>query len=111
LQAAGDNPLLRTDAKEREVKHMPHSNSAKKRLRQNVKSRSVNRWRRSQVKSTVKSFEEAVAAGDLPRAKETFRETTKILDQVAGKGSLHRKTAARRKSRLARKLNELAAKS
>ena len=89
---------------------MPHSRSANKRLRQNVKARSVNRWRRGRVKSTVKSFEDAVAAGDLSRAQETYRETTKILDQIAAKGTIHKNTAARRKSRLARQLNQLASK-
>ena len=50
--------------------------------------------------------------GDLEEAREMFARVTKKIDQVAAKGTLQRNTAARRKSRLARRLNTaLAAKT
>ncbi len=86
---------------------MAHSASAKKRIRQNVKSRARNRWRKGQVKDSVKQFLDAVHDGDLDKAEQTFSAATKTLDRVAAKGTIHRNTASRRKSRLAARLQKL----
>jgi len=82
-----------------------HSLSAKKRIRQNAQRRSRNRWRKEKVKEAVREFDEAVASGDKAKAAEQLKVVYKRLDQVAAKGTIHKNTAARRKSRLARKLN------
>ena len=89
---------------------MAHSLSAKKRARQNVVSRASNRMRKSQVKTAVNSLEDALEAGDVAAAKEQLVATTKKLDQVASTSAMHKRTAARKKSRLAKKVNALEAK-
>ncbi len=89
---------------------MAHSLSAKKRVRQNAKRRTINRARKSQVKSQVKRLETALGAGNVEAADTEFRATVKKLDKVAATSTIHKRTAARKKSRLARKLNALKAK-
>jgi small subunit ribosomal protein S20 len=87
-----------------------HSLSAKKRVRQNAKRRAMNRVRKSQVKTQVKHFEEVLAAGDAGLATEQFRLIAKKLDKTASTSAMHKRTAARKKSRLAKKLDTLKAK-
>jgi len=84
-----------------------HSLSAKKRIRQNAKARSLNRWRKKQVKDAVKAFEEAVRDGDAKAAAEQLKVCYKSLDRIAARGTVHKNTAARRKSRLARRLSAM----
>jgi len=85
-----------------------HSLSAKKRIRQNIKRRSRNRWRKQRIKEAVKAFEEAVVAGDAEAAAKQLQVCYKQLDQVAAKGTIHKNAAARRKARLARRLSAIA---
>lgn len=89
---------------------MAHSLSAKKRIRQNVKKRGTNRSRKSQVKTQIKHFEGALDTGDIAAAEEQFRLTVQKVDKVASTSAMHKKTAARKKSRMAKKLNALKAK-
>ena len=86
---------------------MAHSLSAKKRVRQNKKSRALNRWRKSRIKEDVKSFLRAVREGDAGKAEQAYRTATATLDKVAAKGAIHKNAAARRKSRLAKRLHRL----
>ena len=86
---------------------MAHSLSAKKRVRQNAKRRTINRARKSQVKSQIKRFEAAVADGNAETAAVELKATIKKLDKVAATSTMHKKTAARKKSRLTKKLNAL----
>ncbi len=88
---------------------MAHSLSAKKRVRQNEKSRVINRARKSMVKTQIKHFQTAVAAGDKESAQEKYRLLVKKLDKVASTSTMHKNTAARIKSRLTRQINSLAA--
>jgi len=88
-----------------------HSLSAKKRVRQNETRNTINRARKSQVKTQVKHLEETMAAGNVDDAVEQFRLITKKIDQVAATSTMHKKTAARKKSRLAKKVNALKAKT
>jgi len=87
-----------------------HSLSAKKRTRQNARRRTLNRSRKSQVKSQIKRFETTVGEGNVASAEEQFKLLTKKLDKVASTSTMHKKTAARKKSRMAKKLNVLKAK-
>jgi len=87
-----------------------HSLSAKKRIRQNAKSRAINRARKSQVKTQIKHFEDAVAGGDAEAASEQYRLVVKKLDKTAAGSTMHKKTSSRKKSRLAKQLNVLKAK-
>jgi len=86
-----------------------HSLSAKKRIKQNAKQRTTNRARKSQVKTEIKHFEAALEKGDAEAATEQLRLLTKKLDKTAATSTMHKKTAARKKSRLAKKLNALKA--
>ena len=90
---------------------MAHSLSAKKRIRQNVKRRALNRWRRGQVKDSTKEFLTAVQGGDQAKAQELFKAATRTLDRIAAAGTIHKNTAARRKSRLAARLKRMSAKA
>jgi small subunit ribosomal protein S20 len=87
-----------------------HSLSAKKRVRQNAKRRTINRARKSQVKTQIKHFESVLASGDVKAASEQYRLVVKKLDKTAATSTMHKKTVARKKSRLAKKLNSLRAK-
>lgn len=90
---------------------MPTTNSAKKRVRQNAKRRAMNHWRKRQIKTQIKSFLKAIQDQDAKAAEVEYRKTCGILDKVACTSTIHRNTAARRKSRLARRLNALKAAS
>ena len=89
---------------------MAHSLQAKKRAKQNVKNRATNRARRSRVKTQIKHFETALESGDVEVATEQLRLVTKKLDKTASTSTMHKKTASRKKSRLARQLNKAKAK-
>lgn len=86
---------------------MAHSLSAKKRIRQNIKRRARNRARKEVLKDTVKEFTVALTAGDAAKAKQALTAVVKRLDKTAAKHTIHKNTAARRRSRLTRKLNKL----
>ena len=86
---------------------MAHSLSAKKRVRQNTKKRTINRARKSQVKTQIKHFEAALSSGDVEAASEKYNLVVKKLDKTAATSTMHKKTAARKKSRLAKKLKAL----
>ncbi len=79
--------------------------SAIKRNRQIQKRTALNRSLKSSVRTSIKAFEAAVSEGDKEAAEERYRYMTKKLDTAAGKGLYHRNTAARKKSRLAKRLN------
>ena len=89
---------------------MAHSLSAKKRVRQNAKRRTINRARKSQVKTQIKHFETAMSKGDVEAANEQYQLIVKKLDKTAATSTMHKKTAARKKSRLAKRLNSLKGK-
>ncbi len=79
---------------------MPTTKSAKKRHRQSLERRAVNRATKSSVKTQIKKVREAVAAGDLEKAETEFRNATKKLDRAGAKNVIHKNAAARTKSRL-----------
>ncbi len=86
---------------------MPNSASAAKRVRQSAKRQSRNRWRKRLIKDQTKAFLKAVHDHDVEKAEAEFRKTCGILDKVATTSSIHRNTAARRKSRLSARLKAL----
>ena len=88
---------------------MANTLSAKKRIRQNVKSRGRNRWRKGQIREAIKAYEEALHKGDKDAAGEALKLVYKRLDTVAAGGTIHKNAAARKKSRLARRLAQLSA--
>ena len=89
---------------------MAQSLQAKKRARQNAKRRTINRARKSQTKTQIKRFEASVEKGDIEAAGEQLKLVTQKLDKTAATSTMHKKTAARKKSRLTKRLNALKAK-
>ena len=85
---------------------MAHSLSAKKRVRQNHKCRALNRWRKTQFRDATKQFNETILHGTVDHAEKQLVGLYKMLDQVADKGTIHKNTAGRYKSRLTSKLNQ-----
>ena len=86
---------------------MAHSLSAKKRVRQNLRSRARNRARKELIKTELKAFTAATATGDANKAEAELRKVASRLDKVASKGTIHKNTAARKRSRLAKRVNAL----
>lgn len=85
---------------------MPKKNlSGEKRLRQSEKKKVVNQSTKSKVKTAVKKAKAAIE-GKVDQAEAIMRQAISIVDKAAGKGVLHPNTAARKKSRMAKKLNE-----
>ncbi|SIQ84540.1 SSU ribosomal protein S20P [Alkalispirochaeta americana] len=83
--------------------------SAAKRYRQSEKRRILNKSVRSRVRTSVKRVLDAVEQNDQAAAEGALRDFAKLVDTAAGKGVYHANTAARKKSRLARKVNSLQA--
>ena len=84
---------------------MPNIKSAKKRVKIIEKKTLRNNMIKSGYKSAVRKFEEAIEAGNVEEAKTLFVAATKKIDQACTNGVLVKNTAARKKSRLAKKLN------
>jgi small subunit ribosomal protein S20 len=82
-----------------------HSLSAKKRVRQNLKRRARNRARKEIIKDSVKGFTAAITSGKFDVAATELKKVVQKLDRVAGKGTIHKNTAARKRSRLTKRLN------
>lgn len=90
---------------------MAHSISSKKRIRQNIKQNLLNRGRRSALRNRLRAFKDAVAGGDPAVASDKYRDACKLLDREANHGLIHRNEAARRKSRMAGRLNAIKSKA
>jgi small subunit ribosomal protein S20 len=84
-----------------------HSRSAKKRIRQTLRRTLRNKSRKSRIRTFVRKVEEAVASGDYEAARAAFVTAESELRRGVTKGVLHIKTAARKISRLARKVKAL----
>ena len=84
---------------------MAHSLSAKKRIRQNLKHRALNRARKKQVRLSVRGLDDALQSGDRDKAQTALTAVIKTIDQVAAKGTLHANTASRKKARLQKRFN------
>lgn len=87
---------------------MANIKSAIKRIRVTEVKTLRNRMVKSTVKTFVRKFEDTVAAGNVDEAKKLYPRVSHVIDKAAAKGVLHRNTAARKKSKLALKLNKMA---
>ena len=83
---------------------MPNIKSAKKRVKVIAVKTARNKANRSALKTEIKKANDAIAAGT-ENKEEIIRIAVKKIDQAAAKGIMHKNTAARKKSALARKLN------
>ena len=82
---------------------MPNIKSAKKRVLVTASKTARNKAVKSNLKTTIKKAEATIADGT--NDQEAIRLAIKRIDQACAKGILHKNTAARRKSKLVRKLN------
>lgn len=85
---------------------MPNIKSAIKRTKTNETRRIRNAGQKSSLRASIKSVENA-AANQESNAKELLQSAIKKLDKAVSKGLLHKNTAARKKSRLTKKINSL----
>ncbi len=83
---------------------MANTPSAAKRMRRNQRRAAINRARRSRIRTFVKKVEAAIAAGNAEEARAALEAAQPELMRGVSKGVLHRNTAARKLSRLARKV-------
>lgn len=86
---------------------MANHKSAEKRDRQSKVRRLRNRMNRSAMKSAVRQIEMALAAGSEDEAKSALQHAIPIIDKTASKGTIHKRTAARKISRLTRRVNKM----
>ena len=93
--------------KEGELK-MPNIKSAKKRVKVTTAKTLQNKIFRTQLKTEIKKYEAAVAAGDAALAQETYKAAVKKIDKAVCRGIIHKNAAARKKSQFTKKLNAMA---
>lgn len=84
---------------------MPNIKSAIKRTKVIETKTLRNKKIKSACKTAIRTFTEAVDAGDASKAEETFKVAVKKVDQACSKGVIKTNTASRKKSALAKKLN------
>jgi len=83
---------------------MANIKSQKKRNRQNEVARQRNKAMRSELKTRTSTVLEAAEAGDAATANAELQKAQKRIDMATSKGLLHKSTASRRKSRLAKQV-------
>ena len=87
---------------------MPNTKSAKKRILVSKVNNGRNKMEKSALKTTLKKFDAAVADGNREQADSAYKAAVKSIDQAVNKGILHKNNAARKKSSITLKMNELA---
>ncbi|MHB8744028.1 MAG: 30S ribosomal protein S20 [Sulfuricaulis sp.] len=86
---------------------MANTAQAKKRARQAEIHRSRNAGQRTELRNRIKKVRAAIAAKNKPAAHQAFRDATSVIDRLAGKGLVHKNTAARYKSVLNQRLRAM----
>ena len=86
---------------------MPNIKSAIKRVKTSDLNRVHNATVKSNMRTSVKNAEAALAGDNAETAKEALLTAAKKLDKAASKGLIHKNAAARKKSRLTKRLNSL----
>ncbi|MPN59032.1 30S ribosomal protein S20 [bioreactor metagenome] len=86
---------------------MPNIKSAKKRVLVAEVRRQKNAADKSAMKTAVKKFETAAVAGNKEEAGVLLKQALRTLDKTASKGVIHKNTAARQKSRLTKRANQI----
>jgi small subunit ribosomal protein S20 len=85
---------------------MANHKSAVKKYKRDQKKRMINRMNRSKMKSQVKAFKNKIEAGQLEEAKTLLPGLMSTIDKTITKGTIHKKTGSRYKSRLTSLLNK-----
>ncbi len=84
---------------------MANHKSAMKRDRQSKIRRMRNRVNKSKMKTVVRQVEEALVAGSEDQARAALQVAIPVISKTAVKGSIHKKTASRKISRLTKRVN------
>ena len=85
---------------------MPNTKSAIRRVRRVKKQTSVNRIRKSKYRSAVKQMEELLKSNDKSKAKKYFSKFQSVLMQVAKTGSINKRTASRKISKISKSISK-----
>lgn len=85
---------------------MANTKSAMKRVRSSERKRTRNRMVRSATRTEIKKARQFMEAGQIEEAAEATHRAVSLLDRAAEKGMIHRRNAARRKSRLMHALHK-----
>ncbi|HRX57893.1 MAG TPA: 30S ribosomal protein S20 [Eubacteriales bacterium] len=82
---------------------MANIKSAIKRVKITEKQTLRNRMAKSEMKTTIRRFDEALLAGDTAAADKAYLTAVSTVDHAAAKGMIHKNAAARKKAQLAKK--------
>ena len=88
---------------------MPNTRAAEQAMRQSARRRDRNRITRTRARTYVKQAAGLAADGNLAESETSVKQAVRALDTAAAKGIIKKNNAARRKSRLMKKLNQLRA--
>ena len=86
---------------------MANTLQSKKRIRRNERRAEINKSRVSRIRSSIRKVDEAIAAGDKAVASEALKAAQPEIMRGVTKGVLHKNTAARKISRLAKSIKAL----
>jgi small subunit ribosomal protein S20 len=89
---------------------MPNHKSAEKRVRQSEKRRVINRSHKTKVRTYIKKLRAALETGKTDEVQQILPDAISVIDKSVQKGVLHKNAAARYKSRLTVRANQVAAK-
>ncbi|NLV22146.1 MAG: 30S ribosomal protein S20 [Syntrophomonadaceae bacterium] len=87
---------------------MAISKTPAKRARIAEDNRLRNKAQKSRLKTSIKNYEASLSGDNVDAARENLIQVTSLIDKSVTKGVLHKNTAARKKSALAKKLNSMA---
>ncbi len=86
---------------------MANTPQAKKRIRRNAKRAEINHSRISRIRSFIKAVESAIASGEKAGAAEALKKVQPEIARGVARGVVHKNTAARKMSRLSKRVAEL----
>ncbi len=86
---------------------MANTSSAQKATRVIARRTAINKARRSRLRNTVRTVEEAIASGDREKAIEALKVAEPLIQRSAQKGIVHRNAADRKVSRLTKRVAQL----
>ena len=89
---------------------MPNHKSAEKRVRQSEKRRVINRSHKTKLRTYIKKLRTALDSGNSEDVQKILPDAISVIDKSVQKGVLHKNAAARYKSRLTVRANQVAAK-
>ena len=84
---------------------MPNIKSAKKRVKTNKRDTLKNKHYKSMLKTKLRNVQEAIEAGDKNKIQALLKDALRTIGRVEAKGIIHKNNAARKKSRLVKKVN------